>query len=146
MNEELYFSPWFNRDNKKPSTIIQFSDDGDVIKKLVPEDVIVTMNRKANGNKKNSKAKYSRGQEEHPHWAFFTEEMSVTIQNLTATMPPSKKLKILVNCTKSRCNYVACPNIKEFCMLCEVTNDENNEKHTKCTKYKTNFLIVQHGL
>lgn len=57
------------------------------------------------------------------------------------------KTKILLQCSEDICRFLACPNIKEFCVMCAVprphsTNNYEN-KLTTCKKVPSRSVIYQ---
>lgn len=53
------------------------------------------------------------------------------------------KIKILTNCNRDICRFLACPHWRDHCTLCEVSQKENKINSTTCDKYSTKFLVSQ---
>lgn len=67
------------------------------------------------------------------------KELAVEIDNKKGEKP-----KVLTVCDKNAdCRFLSCPNIKEYCMLCEANMKKKGKNYSYCEKIPTRFLFVQ---
>lgn len=139
IGENIYINPW-KKINKLNAKIVDFRPNGDAIVKRIPKHRIRTIS---------STIEALRDKKKDPvdHVTGDRDVVSDLLNAFNFTMhnngTQKRRLKVLTHCNKSRtvCRFLACPNIKKHCVLCEVSMYNYIEGDTThCESYDTSFL------
>lgn len=139
----MFTNPWSSI-KKSELKIIQINSNGRLTTKPVPSTNLITLKSKTQemkGKKKNTK----EIDEKKIQWnaTYFMDELKNFVDTMYATVRKPKKLKVLTTCNKSRsvCRFLACPDIKTHCILCEAYLRKAPDLNTtNCEEYDTSFL------
>lgn len=143
METETYLNPWKTIIHPK---IVEFDSNGDLKLKDTSEVHILNVVPIIEALRAEEKPlKASGGSEYHPpEWLKGSAvPISTLVNDLRSVIAKKTRSKILTRCNRSRCNFLACQNIKKHCVLCEVNMGQLyhiQENSTNCKIVDTSFL------
>lgn len=132
--------------NKTHPKIIDFNSFGDMDIKNVHQDNVINVTSTIQAMSSKNKKKHRDG-ETKIEWnsTFIMYEIRDIVYTMYSALKEPKKLKVLINCNKHRsaCRFLACPNIKRYCILCEVHMREREfHNTTDCERFPTGYLTM----
>lgn len=112
--------------------------------RALPSSNLITMKPKVHAMKGKKKV-IKQIDEKKIQWnaTYFMDELKNFVDTMYATVRKPKKLKVLTTCNKSRsvCRFLACPDIKTHCILCQAyLRQTPNLNTTNCEEFDTSFL------
>ena len=144
----MYVNPWKNTENLK---IVEFESNGNVKLKDISKDLIINVTPITDAMKANttSNLPHLEGRNLNSNGKSFTDPLS-NAKKYLKKLKGNARLKILTRCNDSRtmCRFLACPNIKVNCILCEImmpnvvhpSLSPGLPKITNCEVFNTKYL------
>lgn len=142
----IYVNPW-SKLKKKDLKIITLDSAGAVQEEKLGKPKFLDMKSRIEARMSRNEHKINKKNMGHNHMEKFHDPGFIEeVQNLVSYFLADRKslklgrLKILTYCNKMQtaCRFLACPNIRVSCKLCDVSWTSNR---TKCETFSTTYLF-----